>query len=101
MEFSDIDLRLSGQRALWGQVPANLRTASVEFQGEEVVFQAVFNDVPTDHDKELLTDCAGDILADFPDNFSLKELCLVVPEPAKAPSLKNLLYQRYEKSCGY
>lgn len=100
-EFSDIDLQLSGQRALWGQVPSILRTASVEFRGQEIVFQTVFSEEPSDHDKQLLFDVGGYIVGDFPDTYTLDEIHLVVPEPEKAPRLKNLLYQRYEKSLGY
>lgn len=100
-KFSDVDLRLSGQRALWGQVPSNLRTASVEFRGDEIVFQAVFSEVPSDDERQLLTEVAGYIAGDFPENHTLDEIYLVIPEPEKSPRLKNLLYQRYETSLGY
>lgn len=95
-KFTDVDLRLSGQGALLGKVPANLRTASVEFRGSEIVFQAVFSETPTDDEKQLLAECAGYIAGDFPDTYTLDEVHLIVLEPEESPRLKHLLYQRYE-----
>jgi len=96
MEFSDVDLKLSGQRALLGNVPGSLRAVSVEFAGNQIEFQAVFDGTPSPEDKELLSECATEILADFPAPFTINEVYLSISAPAKIPHLKNLIYSRYE-----
>ena len=48
-----IPLRLAAQRALWGHVPACLRSASIEKNGDTIRWQCVFDIEATDGDYEL------------------------------------------------
>jgi hypothetical protein len=95
--LSNIDLRLSGQRALCGNIPTSLRSVSAEFRNNKIVFQCIFDGNPSDDDKELLSIAATEIIADFPDINEIDEQFLAVKYPEKFKDLENLLYLKYEK----
>ena len=96
-EITDIGLRLSGQRALWGHVPPTLRSASIEFKNGKLKYLCIFDGEPTDDDKKLLSMAASEIIADFPDDFKeFEEKYIGIKFPGKMKPLKNLLYLRHE-----
>ncbi|HEY0557898.1 MAG TPA: hypothetical protein VGG20_26850 [Thermoanaerobaculia bacterium] len=95
-----IQLRLSAQRALWGCVPASLRSVSLEMRGKTIVFRSVFAPAATDEDRELLSDAAGEVIADFSDSFDIEEEILEVAWPVKPPQLRYLVFLRAEAESG-
>jgi hypothetical protein len=91
----DISLILSGVRALIGEVTPCLRSASIQLDGNKVIFKCVFDETATEDDFELMSDVAGEIIADFPD-CDLEEIIHKVPAPELTNPLKNVLYHRHE-----
>ncbi len=78
-----IRLCLSAQRALWGQVPPTLRAASIAAYEHCVYFRCYFDVTATEDDKELLSEAAAEILADFSDPWNIStahipSLCLTL-----------------------
>jgi hypothetical protein len=91
-----IGLRLSAQRALWGNVPTTLRAASVEYRGTTVACRFIFDGAPSEDHRELLSCAATEILADHREPYTLDEEYLDVPYPAEMEHLRYLVYLRYE-----
>ena len=96
MEISDVDLRLSSQRALWGHVTPSLRSASIEYRGSVIYWRCLFNQDANQDDLELAREAGTEILSDFPDVKEFKEDIRVVPFPEKLINLKNLVYYHHE-----
>jgi hypothetical protein len=92
----DIVLRLSAQRALWGNVPSSLRSVSVEERGTTIHFRAVFSPEATEEDRELLSVAATEVIADFPAPFMLEEEFLEIAPPAEPEHLRYLIFLRAE-----
>ena len=92
----DMKLRLSGQRALWGNVPSSLRAASVALNGNRIRFRAIFDAGASSSDKEHLCFAAMDIIADFEAPLTIEEEYLDVPAPSDMEHLQNLLFLRAE-----
>jgi hypothetical protein len=93
----DISLTLSGVRALIGEITPALRSASIEFQNNKIVFKCVFDETAIEGDFELVSAAAGEIIADFP-NFDLEEIFLKISQPNPIKPLKNILYHRHESN---
>jgi hypothetical protein len=93
----NISLTLSGIRALIGEVTPCLRSASIEFQNETIVFKCVFDETASDDDLELMSAAAAEIIADFPD-ADLKEIFFKVAPPNSTEPLENILYHRHESN---
>ncbi|MEJ0104547.1 MAG: hypothetical protein WDO19_19180 [Bacteroidota bacterium] len=66
-EEDNVRLIVSSVRALWGCVTPTLRSVSVEFNENKIIWQCIFDENATDEDLELLTDAAGEVISDFPD----------------------------------
>jgi hypothetical protein len=90
------DIRLSAQRALWGCVPCSLRAFSVEVSPMLVRTRSIFDETATDEDKELLSEAATKIIADFAAPFRIEEDFLVVPKGREMKHLSMLIFLRYE-----
>ena len=99
--FNSISLRLSGQRALLGQVPQNLRAVSAEVRDDTLIFQAVFDKEYSEGDRELLSMVATDMIADCPSHFQLEERYITLPDPEKIKHLEHVLFERYETWRAY
>lgn len=93
----DISLILSGVKALIGEVTPCLRSASVEWNGNKVIFKCVFDETATDEDLELMSAAATEIIADFSD-CDLEEIVQKVSPPEPTNPLKNVLYHRHESN---
>ena len=92
-----VDLRLSAQRALCGQVPASLRAVSLEIRSTTIYFRAVFEPGASDADRELLSVAATEVVADFSAPTTIEEEFLYVPPPAKPSHLRYLVFLRSER----
>ena len=96
-EPSNVNLKLSAQRALWGHIPPILRSVSLEYKNHKIFFQCVYDGEPSEDDKELLSMAGTEIAADFPDHIEeFVEQHLAVKFPEKVPDLENLVYLRHE-----
>jgi hypothetical protein len=93
-----ISLRLGAQRALLGNVPHSLRSASVEYRGTDIACCFVFDGDPTEDDKDLLNCAATEILADYREPYTISEEYLAIPAPIKAPCLRYIVFKRHETS---
>jgi len=91
-----VSLRLSAQRALWGNVPRSLRAASVAYDGTVIRCRFIFDGPPSEEDRLLLADAAGEISGDFPWTFTLAEEFLAVPQPGPMSHLQHLVFLRFE-----
>jgi hypothetical protein len=98
MDEFGVDLRLSGQRALWGNVPASLRAVSVQVDGNCIRFRAVFDVGATEDDKELLSCAATEIIADFSPPMTIDEEYIEVAVPGEMEHLRYLLFERAENA---
>jgi hypothetical protein len=93
-------LRLSAQRALLGCVPQTLRSVSVAAAGHCISFRCYFDGPTTDHDKELLSEAATEIIADFSEPWTISEEYLELSFPEPMSHLEHVIYCRHEPtSC--
>ncbi len=93
----DISLILSAVRALQGNVTPPLRSASVEWKENTVVWKCVFDTSATADDYELMSIAATEIVADFPD-YELEEIYITIPLPESVEPLNNVIYKRHEQN---
>lgn len=92
-----IRLLLSAQRALWGNVPPTLRSASIEQRGDTIHFRSVFtSDAPND-DIELLSIAGTEVIADFSSPTTIHEEFVRLDPPAKPTHLRHLVFLRAER----
>ena len=96
-ERLDVQIQLSAQRALWGQVPPSLRAVSVDIDEQRVYFRCIFDGEPTEYDWNLMSVAATEIIADFRAPYTIKEDYLSVKVPKEMNHLKYLVYLRHEK----
>ncbi len=93
----DISLTLSAVRALLGNVTPPLRSASVEWKVNTIVWKCVFDTTATAEDYELMSTAAAEIISDFPD-AELEEIYLTVAPPESVEPLEHLVYHRHEQN---
>lgn len=96
----DVQVQLSAQRALWGQVPPTLRAVSVDIDERKVSFRCIFDEEMTEDDWELLSAAAAEIIADFAEPYTIEEEYLEVESSCQMNHLKHLVYLRHEKQDG-
>jgi hypothetical protein len=77
-------------------IPPSLRSVSVEFRNDTIVWQCIFDKDATEDDFELLSSAATEVIADF-EGHMLEELLRKIPFPEKLVHLKNLIYHRHEE----
>jgi len=92
----DISLTLSAIRALLGNVAPPLRSASVEWKENTIIWKCVFDTTATADDYELMSTAAAEIISDFPD-AELEEIYLTVEPPESVEPLEHLIYHRHEQ----
>ena len=92
----ETDIRLSAQRSLWGCVPKSLRAYSATINNKIVFVRAIFDEHVTDKDKELLSEAAAEIIADYTAPYTIEEECLVIPTGKNMEHLPSLIFLRYE-----
>ncbi len=79
-----------------GNVAPPLRSASVEWKENTIIWKCVFDTTATADDYELMSIAAAEIISDFPD-AELEEIYLTVAAPEFVEPLEHLIYQRYEQ----
>jgi hypothetical protein len=89
-------LRLSAQRALWGNVPRTLRAASVERQGTKIRCRFIFDGAASEEDRETVGLVGTSIISDYPPQFTLDEEFLELQAPGQMTHLQYLVFLRFE-----
>ena len=89
-------LRLSTQRALWGQVPRSLRAVSVAAAEHEIHFRCYFDAGASEDERQLLSEAATEIVADFSDPWTISEEYLDLVAPQAMQHLEHLIFLRHE-----
>jgi hypothetical protein len=89
-------LQLSTQRALWGRVPRSLRAVSVDAAEPEIRFRCYFDAEPSDEERQLLSEAAAEIIADFSAPWTISEEFLDLPAPRPMQHLEHLIFLRHE-----
>lgn len=74
-----------------------LRSASVEWKDNIIVWKCVFDTTATADDYELMSIAAAEIIADFPD-AELEEIYVTIPAPESVKPLQHLIYLRHEQN---
>lgn len=90
------ELRLSALRALLGAIPSSLRAVSVDVDKHTIYYRCIFDDEPTEIERDLLSVAATEVIADFPEPYDIEEEYLVIPKSGKMNHLKHLVFHRYE-----
>lgn len=93
-----IDLLLSLQRALIGEVHAELRAASIEADpfGKIVKLRFEYVGEPSEEARECGSCAATEVIADFPAPWGIEEEHVARPLPARCEPLQHLAYRRFE-----
>lgn len=97
-----VDLILSANRALLGEVRPNMRRVCIEYlKNEKKMILYFFYDSPPTQE-ELDYDVEGTISVemscDFPEELNWEEKSFVLPYPAKIPDKGISVFRRYEPS---
>lgn len=93
-----IDLLLSLQRALLGEVHAELRAASIESDptSKTIMLRFEYAHEPKGDARFCGSCVANEVLADLPADWALEEEHLARPLPARCEPLEHLAYLRFE-----
>jgi hypothetical protein len=82
--MNDIDpivtLKLSIQRALLGEVAERLASVTCGIKGQVVSVRAYVSGPVREADLERLSFIAAEVIADFPEGYTIEESCLSVDE---------------------
>jgi hypothetical protein len=65
-------LRLSVQRSLLGNVTVNLAGLRAELGGMVILIDAYFFNAPSEEDRELVDVAASEVIADYPDGYTVE-----------------------------
>ena len=93
-----VDLIMSLQRALLGEVHAELRAASIQAEPFRKLIRVRFEYVaePTAEAFECGSRAAGEVIGDFPEPWTIEEERVSRPLPARCEPLEHLVYWRHE-----
>lgn len=89
-------LILSGMRALWGIITPNVRKVSIHEQNNVILLIFYYDKEPSDDEMELSEEAATEVIADFPDPFSIECERNVISFPKKIDVMGNLIFSRHE-----
>lgn len=67
----------SARRAVKGNVSPNIRAILMNYSHDHLILKCYLDSIPTDIDREMLSDIAGEIVGDFPPNEipTVTEIC--------------------------
>jgi hypothetical protein len=77
-------------------VPASLRAVSVDAGGSKIYYRCIFDGKPTEDEWELLSVAATEIIADFPEPYTIEEEYLHITHPGMMEHLKYVVFLRHE-----
>ena len=73
-------LRLSVQRAMVGEVTANLAGLHTTLEGTQIVIAAYFFTEPSEGDLEHFSVITAEVIADYPDHYNIDERVALISE---------------------
>ena len=73
MEDNAVTLKLSLQRALSGEVTENLIAVTARIGRSKILIRAYYDHQATEYETERISLVATEVVADFPDSFSVDE----------------------------
>lgn len=82
----------SARRAVKGNVSPNVRAILMNYSHNRLILRCYLDSIPTDIDREMLSDIAGEIVGDFPPNEipTVTEICeaynVEIPKPGNRDS---------------
>jgi len=71
--FTIADLKLSIQRALIGEVTANMAAVTCALRQDRIVLRCYYFGTPTEEDKQRLSAVGSEVIADFPAPYDILE----------------------------
>lgn len=74
-EIRPTDLRFSVQRALIGEITANMAAVTCALRQNLIVVRCYYFGTPTDEDRQRLSAVGAEIIADFPPPYDIVEEC--------------------------
>lgn len=83
----------SARRAVKGNVSPNVRAILMNYSHNHLILKCYLDSTPTDIDREMLSDIAGEIVGDFPPNEipTVTEICeasnVEIPKPGNCDSI--------------
>ena len=73
-------LKCSIQRALVGEVPPRLEAVTCKLNGHEIQINTYFRGAVTNEDIDLVQCISTEVIADFPEGYSIEERCASTDE---------------------
>src|SRR5690349_4992279 len=92
-------IRIRGQAALIGHVPASLRAVSIALEGKHFRFRSIFDRGASNDDKDHLQLAGVYFFADFTKGFTFEEEMLEIPAPREMQHLETLIFHRAEEAA--
>ena len=83
----------SARRAVKGNVSPNVRAILMNYSHNHLILKCYLDSIPTDIDREMLSDITGEIVGDFPPNEipTVTEICeasnVEIPKPGNCDSI--------------
>jgi hypothetical protein len=95
---SDAHLKLSVQRALLGNVTTSLRSVSADLDGDgkQIYLRFIFERVPDPSDRDAVFECGAEVIADYPEDWTLKEEIIVCPPPKRMKQRQAVVFLRQD-----
>jgi len=75
-EITPTNLRFSIQRALIGEVTANMAAVTCALRQHQIIVRCYYFGTPTEEDRLRLSAVACEVIADFPATYEIAEECL-------------------------
>ena len=89
-------LKLGAQSALLERIPHALRAVSLDLKEDKIHFRCIFDGLPNDTDRDLLSEAALKILMSLGAEFEVVEDFISVDYPGEMKHLKHVVYLRHE-----
>jgi hypothetical protein len=96
MNIEPGELILSANRALWGVVTPNLRRVAIHCEEKLITLSFFYDNKISDAEEELALDAVAEVIADFPDDFDIKDELVQIAFPNRLSDKGYTVYHRHE-----
>lgn len=96
MTIHEYEVCLSIQRGLLDRVTSNLRRVSFMLEGNVVSIYFFYNSKPSEVEEELVGDLSAEVIADFPEPYTINCELIEVNSPKKIPPKGRVIFSRFE-----
>lgn len=80
------DLLFSVNRALWGEVSANMRLIKARAEGSTILLRFYFDGEPSIQDRNSVSCAGSEVISDFPDEYVIEEEIIRLDAPEHLPA---------------